>query len=317
MVIAFVLLQARTMRDLRSPRFYAPVIPHIVMAIAFLGVHQWVREHNAYQQAAFSFSRHMIPTYLGFLAYAGSPFDPTADVFLRWRAVLPGLGIAAATLWLLVSRGFDLRLRVLIIAWFLLAIVPLSTFTLGIQSRKLYVAGAPFALLLAMSAVSLWDWLSPRLRPFSLNALDVRYAGLAAAAVLVAVALPLRTWQVIDRPHMAEASLTDLDDQDYKVMIDQIRQTHPTIPDGARLELTGVPWTLLIFKVLDTRMSDAVLLYYNVHVIGYPNAESLASNPVPHDYVVHFTCPPICGPPLPLEWIQAIQENKGNAPTDP
>jgi hypothetical protein len=227
------------------------------------------------------------------------------------------MGISAAILWLLASRSFDLRLRVLVIGWFLLAIVPLSTFTLGIQTRKLYVAGAPFALLIAMSAVSFWDWLSPRLRPFSMEALDVRYIGLAAAALVITVGLPLRTWQVTDRPHMAVSTLTYLDDQDYKTMIDQVRAKYPTIPDGERLELTGVPWPLLIFKILDTRMSDALLLYYNVHVIGYGDPNSMVFVPGPHKYVVNYTCPPVCGPPLPLGWIQAIQENTGTAPTDP
>jgi len=319
MGLAYVLWRTDSVADLRSPRLYLPLVPHVIVGLAFLWLHQHIREQSEYQQLAFKFGPHMVRNYLAYVAYAGNPFDPTGGT-AHWRAALPIIGVGVTGLYVLFSKSFDYRSRLLVLVWFAIAFVPLTTFTLNLQdnTRKLYFPGPAFALLIAMAAVSAWDWLVPRLRPVNPQALDVRYVLVACAVLLVAIALPLRTWQITDKPYMAEATLTSLDDEDYKAMTDQVRETYPTIPDGELLEVTGVPWTLLIFNMLDTRMSDALAIYYgDIAIIGYGDPASMAFNPVPHKYVVHYTCPPICGPPLPLSWIEAIQESTGTTPTDP
>jgi hypothetical protein len=64
--------------------------------------------------------------------------------------------------------------------------------------------------------------------------------------------------------------------------------------------LTRVPWTLRIFRTLDTRMVDAVKIYYgDIWVVGVGNPAELPPPPPAGSYIVNFTCPPICGPPFP------------------
>ena len=305
LVLAYLLWRVRTLNDLRAPRLYLPVVPQIVLALVFLGLHQYIREHNDYQQLAFKFGPHMVRNYLTYVAYAGNPFDPTGGT-AHWREALPIVGVGLAGLYLLFSTSLNYRSRLLVLAWFALALVPLTTFTLGIhdETRKLYFPGPAFALIIAMSAVSGWDWLSPRLRPFSLQALDVRYVPVAGVVLLVAVALPLRTWQITDQTHMAEATLTHVDSQAYKGMIDQVRQTYPALPEGARLDLTGVPWPLQLLGVLDSRTVAAIQVYYGeTEVIAVSNPWEL---PPPNSlgrFHVGFTCPPVCGPPVPT-WLR-------------
>lgn len=304
LVTAYLLWCVTTRVDLKAPRLYLPIVPHLLLGIAFFRLLQSIRDRNYYQRTAFAFGWHMLRKYLAYVARAGNPFGAADDPALHWGAAIAIVGVGLTAAYALFSRRFDFRSRTLVIVWLALAILPLTTFNLGIQSRKLYAAGPPFALMVAMAAVAGWDSRAARSPASGWRATRARLA-LSAAALLAAVGLPLRTWQVIDRPHMAEASLTKVDDQTYKSMVEQVREVYPRLPDGARLQLGGVPWPLLVLHVPDPRLIDAIKLYYgDIEVAAYnPLALPLES---PGPFFVQFTCPPVCGPPAPPGLIEAV-----------
>jgi len=316
MVLAYLVRHVQSLEDLRSLRRYLPVLPYVIAAIALFGVLQYTRANDPYQKTVFTLGSHMATKFPIYVAHLGNPFGVNDLSWQHWRSLIPMLGVSLSAFWLLVApKSFDLRVRLLVIVWFLLAVLPLTTYNVAIHSRKLYVAGVPFALMMAMVAVALSDWLAPRLRPLDLRSPDWRYTPIAAGLVLAAFALPLRTWQVTDEPHMADASLLHLDSQTYKAMTDQVRLTYPALPEGARLDLVWVPWPLLAFGVLDSPIAgvidspiaDAIQIYYGeIEIFGVGDPSQL---PPPNSlgrFLVGFTCPPVCGPPLPPELVAAI-----------
>jgi hypothetical protein len=103
---------------------------------------------------------------------------------------------------------------------------------------------------------------------------------------------------------MAEASYLYVDSATYKTMVDQARAEYPSLPEGARLDLAGIPWRFRVLNVLDTRLVDAMRIYYgDVEVVGVVNAANLPPPAGSKRYLVEFTCPPVCGPPAPAAWL--------------
>jgi hypothetical protein len=300
MGLALVLWRVRAPADLRPPWRLLPFVPHAIVALVLAGLYQYIRDHSAYQQVAFAWGPHMWDNFLIFVAHLGNPFGVNESSSLHWRSAVPIAGVGLSALWLLAGgRNIDWRVRVLVVAWLLAALLPLTTYRLGMESRKLYAAGAPFALMLAMAAVGLWDQVALRLRPIAQRPYDLRYAPIGVALLFVAVVLPLRAWQTTDAQHMAIASITRLDGATYKAMIDQVRREQPVLPEGVRLDLAGVPWTLRVFNQLDQRLVDAIRIYYgDIEIAGAGDPAELPPAPAAGRRLVVFSCPPVCAPPI-------------------
>jgi hypothetical protein len=307
MMLLYGARRVRRAQDLRSPMLYVPVLPFLAAAIGLLGLLDYIRAHDPYQAFAFGWGRHTYDYFLIYIAHLGNPYGVDPQSALQWRSLLPIVGVASVAGWLLIAaRSFDIRLRLVVCIWLVLAVLPLTTFNYEVQSRKLYVAGAPFALVIAMAAVAAWDEIATSVGRLDWRAPDVRYLVAASAMVLVCVALPLRGVQLTDRKHMASASLTGLDGQSYKGMIQQINETHPALSKDTRLVLIGLPWTVTFpFNELDSRLVDAVRIYYGDIDVTVPGSKTA---PDPGNYMVQLTCPPVCGLPPPDWLIAAIYE---------
>ena len=319
MGLSHLFSNVRRLEDLRSPRLYAPLVPHAFVAIAMLGLLQYVRNQDYYQQLVFGLGGHMVDSYVIYMANLGNPFGYYGLTTHDWRPAVPAAGVGLLATWLVVAcRSFELRTRLLVAAWLACAILPLTTFIPGVQTRKLYVAGPPFALLFAMASVATWDLLAPRLPSFRVLSFDLRYAPAAAFLVVVAFFLPFRTWQVTDRPHMARATLTSADSYTYKALVDTVRGRYPSLPEGARLDLAEVPWNLRVGAThifgpggLDTRVIDALRIHYGyIEVYGYAHRDALPPVETHDHYQVVLSCPPVCGPPLPRWLRDAIREGR-------
>ena len=83
----------------------------------------------------------------------------------------------------------------------------------------------------------------------------------------------------------------------YKAMVNHIRETYPTLPEGSRLDLVG-PAVPMMFGQLRSQMIAVVQLYYGeIEVVGAKTPEGLP--PLPghlrgSNFVVVFKCPPLC-----------------------
>ena len=304
MGLSFALLYPRRPGELWSARAWAPIVPHMVLGVFFFGLYLLVREDNFFQLTSFRIGPHIYENYLHYSALAGNPFGVGSTINLdnwetsiqleNWRTIVPIIGVLLISVYLLVTKRS--HSRTLAVLWFYLALLPLSTWLAGAQPRKLYVAGPAFALMIALTAVSFWDWAATR-RPVNGYRTPVLVFLPLIAVGVFGFVLSLQTSQMIDPPHMARATLTGLSGESYQEMVNQVRQTYPSLPEESRLDLVGqaVP---ILFGALDPRMVAAVRLYYGeIEVVGAKTLEGLP--PLPghlhgSNFVVVFECPPLC-----------------------
>jgi 4-amino-4-deoxy-L-arabinose transferase-like glycosyltransferase len=288
--VVFALVPQRDLKDLLSVQTWLPVIPHGIVGLGLVSLHAWIRAHSELQQMLFKWGSHVFEGTLDNLALAANPFSLDVDDVALWRTVIAVVPLVAISAWLLWRERRRPGSGAAAVVWFYLTLIPLAAFVLGPQPRKLYVVGPPLAIMLAIAAVAAWDRLRAR---------DARYGaaiGYAAFAVL-ALTFSVRTWQVLDGDNLSDVNRYGVSSASYRLMVDQIRETYPDIPEGRRIELVGVPQSMLPEGRLDNRFINAVQLYYGqVSVVGVSTLDDLPPAPPggPDRYRVYYECPPIC-----------------------
>lgn len=291
--VLFALLNARQLSEPLSPRAWIPILPHLIVGVAFVGLHSWIRSQSELQSTLFTWGSHVFDNFFTNLALAANPFGVDLDHVSSWRNVVPMMGVGLTSAWLLWTDRNRLGAKTAAVLWFYLALAPLSAFTLGALPRKLYVVGPSVALMLAMAAVALWDWALSR-QPAAKN-----LVGSAFVFLLIGV-LSVQTWRVLDDDHLTRVNQWGVNSSTWEFMVDEIRETYPSVPEGSRIELIGVPESMLPGGVLDNRLTNAIQLYYGrVSVIGVPTLEDIQPAPMSGRYQVFYQCPPVCGQPTP------------------
>ena len=190
-------------------------------------------------------------------------------------------------LWLLVVSRSRPYVSLFALCWFLLALLPLSTWVLGTSSRKLYVAGPAIGLLGATLLVTVTDYLADRT--------PLRFPIFAPlCALIIIIPFGARVIQVTGNFHDDAA--------EYQYMIDEVRQSVTTAPEGGRLYLVGVPWNYLYPGGRFRAVVSGLQLYYgSVSIYGAVNYDLLMEldvPPGPDDIIFRYKCPPVCQPPL-------------------
>jgi hypothetical protein len=297
LVLSYVILRASSLKELRSVDAWAQFAPFVLLGIAFLIVQAVAREGSAFQSTSFKLGQHMMGNYVRYTALAldpyrtqpsPSPFEADAGSLMGWRTLLPvAAGVAAGAALLFFERRRP-RAGTFALLWFILAVLPSSTWVSGAFGRKLYDAGPPFALAVAIFAVSAWDVLPARLQA------GLRYlVPVHMLILLIVVSMGMRVLQMTGP--FGQAS------QDYQMLVQQVRDSHPTLPGGSRLYLAGVPWTLLIYGPDSVGLASAMQLYYgDIEIIAVTDPAQLAQLPNPptaKDTVFQYHCPPVCQPP--------------------
>jgi len=297
LVLSFLLLRATSLAELWSVRAWGQFIPFFLVEIGFLVTQTLAHNANA-AQSSFQLGPHMIDNYARYTALALDPYRalPNINPFARdrvpitsWRTLLPlasGLAMGAALLFFERRRT---NAGTFALLWFILAVLPLSTWTAGAFARKLYGAGPALALTVAIFAVSAWDILPSRLQAGLRYLVPVHFLFL-----LVAVSMGIRVLQMTGPFGQAA--------EGYRTLVAEVRAEYPTIPEGSRLYLAGAPWPMVLYGADAAGLASALQLYYgNIEIIAVSSPEGLAQlpePPTPNDVVFIYHCPPVCQPPL-------------------
>jgi hypothetical protein len=314
--VAYVLVPMRSRRELLSMRTWLPLAPYAALGVGFVALHLFLRTDQPQQQYLFGWGGFAYENIARNMAMAGNPLgtnwslvgshagnrDWAADLG-NWRTLTPLLGVLLLSFYLLARERRRPAVGVLVLFWFYLSLVPISTSELlGTPARKLYAAGPAFGLAAAIAIVSIWDGLEAwfvtagRRRggvfpsvaddpPSRDNARGRRLpTGVPSALmVLVMVVFSVRI------AHMTSPDSMGLETHNYgltssteKALIDQIRATYPDLPKGSRLELLGLPPRLITRQGLTPRLRLAVEIYYDdVTVVAAYSEQEFVDNPAP------------------------------------
>ena len=293
--LSYVLLRAGSLRELLSVRAWTQFLPFLVIEIGFAVTIKLVRQANIDQAMIFKIGPHMAGNYAKYAALALNPYRASTDLFapdsiplndMRTLMTLAG-GVAAGVALLFFERK-RLGAGSFALGWFLLAILPETTWIAGAFARKLYGVGPGLALAVAVLAVSCWDRVAPRLRG------GLRSVAPAVLLFLVTMLLGARVLMMTDAFRK--------DAEGYHYMVEQVRTSTPVLPEGSRLYLVGVPWVMLVGGNEALGLASALRLYYgDIEIFVVVSDEQLARLPDPpraNDVVFRYRCPPICQPPL-------------------
>ena len=301
LVLSFFLLYAKGLEKGPSLRTWWFLVPHLYVGMGIFVVQLWAGQYSDFEVTSFSFGSHLFENFFQYLALAGNPFGTDLAHLEHWRTLIPLVGVVLVSVYLLAVERRRRPVVVLLLVWFYLTVVVLaSPSTFDARPRKLYAAGPPLAMILALAGVSLWDWLAARgispstrrdrprpLRrrgswlPTPRSPYSRAPALLLALAVAALVALPWRTSQVVEPENLAKWTHSGgVSSERYKAIVKKVRETHPVVPQGGRLELVGrsVP---IVFGVLNPKLVDAIQVYYDddVAVIGAKTPEDIRRYP--------------------------------------
>ncbi len=278
-VLAYGLLYARGTRDLRAVGPWLRLVPFVVTAIAYFQIQSWVRDHSLTQSDAFGFGPWFDDNYWRYMAMAIYPYDLSTSFTFTSRHLIATIGFVLISVTVGVAGPRRGRATTFVLYWFYLALIPLSTFALGADARKLYTAGPGLAILLAMFGVLLWDARPRRLEGWA--------TGLALALVVMLTVGTI--WRASETQEPVGNST-----RDGRHLLDQVREEYPTLPSDGRLYLVDVPSTLVLFG--DSRLQASLHIYYgDIEVRGFRNEqEYLDANlePSEDDIIFHYSPPP-------------------------
>lgn len=295
LVLAFLLLRSSGFREALDLRRWLPFLPFLAVEVGFLGVQALARQAIDYQ-TTFQLGDHMVDNYVRYAAFAVDPFRAvTAHVPFQadsrslegWRTWLPLVVAGVPVFWLLAVSRSRPYVSLFALCWFLLALLPLSTWTFGAVSRKLYVAGPAMGLLGAVLLVTVLDYLADKT--------PLRFSLMAPLCALIII-IPFGA-RVIEMTGRFEDEAAG-----YQLLIDEVRQSDTAIPDGARLYLVGVPWNYIAFSGAYRAVQNSFQLYYGLNsvylTVTDEQLRELDVPPVPGDIIFHYECPPVCQPPI-------------------
>ena len=296
LVLSYLLFKADSLQRLRSPAAWSPFVLFALVEAGFVAAQILAREASSLLPT-FEVGPHMAGNYARFTALALNPYRASASenpfrndlAFpLGWPTLLPLLsGVAAAGILLFFERRRP-GAGTFALLWLILALLPLSMWIYGASPRKLYTAGPALALAVAIFTVSCWDRVSVRLWA------RVRLVAPVVAALLIVPLLGVRVLEM--------TRAFDERTQTYHDLIVQLRTGQPAVPEGARLYLVGVPWTLTLLGSDSAGFVSAVQLYYQgtevIPLVSDKQLAAVADPPRANDVVFHYQCPPVCQPPL-------------------
>jgi hypothetical protein len=232
-------------------RRFAILIPYALVLVPYAGVQLYARAHiEAYD--GYAFGSAAAKNFLRYVAMA---------VYPRWSIILEPTGVArnldenvnaliiggVAILWMVALAALvDGKARVLVAsvsAWFLISLVPLTTFEPGAVSHELYAAMPAFAILLGLFAAWLVDATA-----------RVPLAGPALALALV-VALAMSSARTTSK----ERDFNDSASR-WETWLHGLQAAQPRIPPGTKLYVVNPPIDLAAFG--DSFLKSLVATYY-------------------------------------------------------
>lgn len=250
-LLAYALLVGGTPQEALRLRWWVPLAPFAVVAIALLGIQVWVRTHLGVEEQ-FRFGWHQYSNYGNYLGMALLPVfvlevDNLAEPLPR---VLEGLeGVASVVMILLSVALLSQRrwpyLGVFIVGWLYVSLFPDSTLRFNPMGRVLYMPGAGLAIFLVAAVLWLKETLPhPLLRPVTR----------AAPFLLIAVLAPAAFLTLHHTDRFAENGAEN------EAFIDQLRESVPTMDAEGVLYVVNAPTNVVVFD--DSRLDALVELYY-------------------------------------------------------
>lgn len=249
-VLTYGLVYARTLREPPAVRTWLELTPFLLLAIASMGIQNWVRDESGILQNTYSFGPHMYDNILRFMALSVYPIDAEQGTEYSWQHAIASVGMLLATIGLLTSQRRQPYPALFIIIWFYLSLITLSVSpTVGAPGRKLYAAGPSLAMVLAMLAVAVWD-----ARPQRFEALSQLTA--AVLVLLLVLGLSVGASQAARKADQYSLSI--------KHLVDEFREAYPNqLPEDSRVFMAGVPWQL---RTNRAQVRIAIQLYYGADV---------------------------------------------------
>jgi hypothetical protein len=278
-----VFIQNESWRQSLDWRRWIDLVPFVVVAAIYSGIQTYMDQRGYLPQAeGFRLTFHMIRVYFGYLTVAVYPVPVDQRAVNSARHIVAAAALTLAIVALLVARRRERpNVATFAVAWFLVAVLPLSTnpFVIEVWSRKLYVAGPALAIMLSLM-------ITPVIEASVLKR-EITSAG-ASVVLLVALGLSLAGWLGVDRQRDAEWGSNQ--SRDYMT---QLRETYPSIPAGSTLHLVGLPRHLanLVF-FFDSYVTNLVGMYYqDIDVVV--ERDGTVESPGPRNVVFQYV------PPLP------------------
>lgn len=273
-----LLVQMKAWREALEWRRWLDLVPFAVVAGLYVAIQRWMESQGFLPQAeAFHISWHMLRVYFGYFAMSVYPTPVNQLALSSARHVVAAAALGLAIVLLLVTRTRQRPyVAAFAVSWYLVALLPLSTavFAVDVAARKLYVAGPALAIMLALLVTPVVE------RAASWRSVALAKAG---AALILLLALSLAAWQIVDQQRDARWA----GDQSH-AYVRQLQKAYPTIPEGSRLHVIGLPWHLAILSTFyDDYVISLVGMYYQGIDVVVERGEM--SDPLgPHDVVFRY-----------------------------
>lgn len=243
----YVFLVEKEPREALRARSWLPFLPFLLVAAAYTLV-QWQARDELGAEGAFLFGWHQFGMYgwlSGMLVVPIETFEPG-----HFDAVVEKVQLIGAAAFIFLGFAVMYRrpmwgLGVFAWLWFLLALLPDSTFIAGASGRMLYVAGFAGALMLVVMMLYVRELLPPR----------PRAAAIAAAPyVLMCAAVPIAVFAYTRANGVAKTSA------EYEGFAQELQRSGPEVPAGGSLYVIGAPERGAFSP--DSHVQSLVGLYY-------------------------------------------------------
>jgi len=226
----YILLPNRA--HFRKPRSYAPLVPYVLLPIIFMLVSTaFFTAESGGSEGQLSFDVDALRRMWYYTQQALMPTDrPGPWALIQVRRVV-GLATLAVPIYALLARRWPLL--ALSLAFFA-SLVPYGLFSVGYGPRYFYMPSAFFALAAGSAVAETWP-LANQLLGFK----TARAAAIAGLVLAVAIVTLLGNRRV-DR-------WAGTDPAQEQRWIDELRQTHPQLPDGGTLYVSNnMPLTMAL-----------------------------------------------------------------------
>jgi hypothetical protein len=228
--------------------------------------------------ASYEFGPHIITQTWALVSQLILPITPTTPIDVRlyeigpaqWAAGLIGIVLGGALF--LFGSG---RMRFLVV-WLALSLSPFALWGVNYTSpRYVYMAALPYAIILSWVIVSLVSLV--HLRP-----VVVRRAAMGLAAGAVAAAAFVSSVTVMGRNDAWSAQAFS-----YGLLVDDLRETLPTVPANSRIVIYYSPWP----DFWATSVVQSIYEDPSIRVVNVRRSRVESGQPVrrPNDVVLYYT----------------------------
>jgi hypothetical protein len=264
-------------------RGWLPFLPFWLVTIPWFLIQWHVRDiYN--MEGGFKLGWHMYGAFGQYFGFSILPILPEDWNLLglsghdyRLALLMVASVVVIGLLLLLLERRRWPYLGVFAVWWYIAALALDTTGVLPAPAAQLYMPGLSLAFFLVLA----WVWGRDVLEEFAPQVLAIA-AKLAPAALLIVFVAAIG----LDLNHQDQSQKrSDVN----RAFVTQLRDTYPSLPQGSRLFIIGVPFNLHVFN--GDAMEALVELYYgdvSAVAIAPKDRPIVEANMGPNDHIFQF-----------------------------